>query len=325
MSLNQPKFDWYPEIEPYDSGFLRVSDLHQIFYEQVGNPNGKPVLFVHGGPGGGISPDHRRYFDPEHYRIILFDQRGCGRSQPFAEITENTTWELIGDIEKLREHFKVKQWHVFGGSWGSTLSLAYAINHSERVSALVLRGIFLCRRSELLWFYQEGANHLFPDRWEPYWNFIPADERSDMMAAYYKRLTSDNEDLRLQAAKRWSIWEGSTSHLLADPKAEEEFEDPRKALPFARIECHYFVNKAFFPSDNYLLENVHKVRKIPAQIVHGRYDVVCPLRSAWDLHKAWPEATLTIVPNSGHAASEPGTRSKLIEATDGFRGLKFHP
>lgn len=313
--------DFYPEIEPFKKGHLKVSELHNIYYEQVGNPKGQAVVFLHGGPGGGVSPDHRRYFDPKHYHIVLFDQRGCGQSTPHAELRENTTWDLVSDIEKLRQHVGVEKWHVFGGSWGSTLALSYAIKHSERVSGLLLRGIFLCRPSELQWFYQEGASQIFPDFWEKYWNHIPAAERGNMFQAYYKRLTHSDEKIRLDAARVWSQWEGSTSYLYVKPSAIEEFEDPHKALAFARIECHYFVNKAFFETDNYLLENVHKIRSIPGHIVQGRYDVVCPATSAWALHKAWPESKLEIIADAGHSASEPGIRSALITATDRFRGI----
>ncbi|HRO68017.1 MAG TPA: prolyl aminopeptidase [Pseudobdellovibrionaceae bacterium] len=289
--------------------------------EEVGNPKGQPVVFLHGGPGGGISPDHRRYFDPDHYRIILFDQRGAGQSTPIADLTDNTTWDLVSDIEKIREHFGISKWHVFGGSWGSTLALSYAIKHPERVSALLLRGIFLCRPSEIEWFYQEGASHIFPDVWEKYEAVIPPDERKDFVSAYYKRLTSEDRAVRLQAAKAWSQWEAATSRLYYDSKAVEEFEDPDYALSFARIECHYFMNNAFFETNNWLLENVHRIRKIPGWIVQGRYDVVCPARSAWDLHKAWPEAKFTIIADAGHAASEPGIRSALIEATEAAKTL----
>lgn len=285
-------------------------------------PDGKTRGFLHGGPGGGVNSDHRRYFDPSFYRIILFDQRGCGKSVPFADLRENTTWDLVQDIEKLRSHLGIEKWHVFGGSWGSTLALTYAITHPERVTALILRGIFLCRPSEIRWFYQEGASQLFPDLWEEYLKPIPLNERSNMVEAYYKRLTSPDEGVRLGAARAWSKWEGGTSYLLAKASAVEEFEDAEKALPFARIECHYFINNAFFPTDNYILENIQKIKKIPGVIVQGRYDVVCPARSAWDLHRAWPEAPLYIVPDAGHAASESGIRSALISATD---QMKNHP
>lgn len=313
--------EFFPEIEPFKTGRLKVSELHELYYEQVGNPLGRPVVFLHGGPGGGINSDHRRYFDPKHYHIILFDQRGCGKSTPHAELRENTTWDLVQDIEKIRALLNIEKWQVFGGSWGSTLALAYAVTLPERVSALVLRGIFLCRPSELNWFYQEGASHIFPDFWEAYLNEIPENERKNMFQAYYKRLTSPDEGIRLSAARAWSKWESATSYLFVKPSAIEEFDEPQKALAFARIECHYFVNKAFFSTDNYLLENIHKIRAIPGHIVQGRYDVVCPVTSAWALHRAWPESTIEIISGAGHAASEPGIRSSLIAATERFKPL----
>lgn len=308
--------DFFPEIQPYKTGFLKVSEIHNIYYEQVGNPQGRPVVFLHGGPGGGVNPDHRRYFDPKHYNIILFDQRGCGQSTPHAELKENTTWDLVNDIETLRAHLNVERWLVFGGSWGSTLALAYAETHPEKVLALILRGIFLCRPSEIKWFYQEGASHLFADYWDRYYNFIPAEERHDFVKAYYKRLTSPDADLRLTAARIWSQWESATSYLHVKKSAIEEYEDPHKALAFARIECHYFMNNAFFKTANFLLENISKIKKIPGHIVQGRYDVVCPLRSAWELHQAWGNSQLNIIADAGHSASEPGIRSALIEATE---------
>ncbi len=314
--------DFYPEIEPFRKGRIKVSELHEIYFEECGNPKGKPIIFLHGGPGGGTNSDQRRFFDPAHYRIILMDQRGCGQSAPFAELKENTTWDLISDIEKLRTHLQIDKWHVFGGSWGSTLALTYAIQHPAPVTALILRGIFLCRPSEIHWFYQEGASQIFPDLWEEYLKPIPANERHNMVAAYYKRLTSEDEQLRLSAARAWSKWEGATSYLLNKTSAVEEYENPHKALPFARIECHYFTNKAFFPSDNYILENISKIRHIPGVIIQGRYDVVCPLASAWSLYRAWPESEIKIIPEAGHAASEPGTRAALIEATDQMRKLQ---
>lgn len=311
--------DFYPEIEPYNSGMLRVSDLHQMYFEECGNPQGRPIVFLHGGPGGGLDPDYRRFFDPKHYRIVLLDQRGCGKSLPFAELKENTTWDLISDIEKLRTHLKIQEWLVFGGSWGSTLALAYAISHPEKVKALILRGIFLCRKEELKWFYQEGASWIFPDVWEKYRDFIPPEERGDFISAYSKRLTGPDEDLRLKAAQVWSTWEAATSKLIPKKDFIADYEDPHKALPFARIENHYFINGAFFKTDNYLLENVDKIRKIPARIIQGRYDVVCPAKSAWELNKAWPESELRIVGDAGHSASELGIRSELVQACDDFR------
>ncbi|MGH8127628.1 MAG: prolyl aminopeptidase [Gammaproteobacteria bacterium] len=309
----------YPEIEPFDTGFLKVSDLHTLYYEQCGNPEGKPVVFVHGGPGGGVNAKCRRFFDPEVYRIVLFDQRGCGRSTPNAELAENTTWHSVADIERLREHFGIERWQVFGGSWGSTLALAYAETHPERVSELVLRGIFLLRRSELEWFYQSGANTLYPDAWETYEAAIPEVERGDMMSAYYRRLTSDDKAVRTAAARAWSVWEGSTSFLLENEDYVAHTGEDAFAVAFARIECHYFVHGGFLEHEDQLLRNVDRIRAIPGVIVQGRHDVVCPLRSAWDLHRAWPEADLRIVPDAGHSAFEPGNTHELIEATDRFR------
>jgi proline iminopeptidase len=311
----------YPEIEPYDSGHLQVSAVHELYYEQCGNPKGKPVVFFHGGPGAGLIPDYRRFFDPAAYRVILFEQRGAGRSQPHASLDDNTTWHLVGDIERIREHFGVEQWLVFGGSWGSTLALAYAETHPERVTALVLRGIFLCRPKEIRWFYEDsqGASAIFPETWEQYVRIIPETERGDMINAYYKRLTSDDASVRLEAAQAWSIWEGSALRLLPDQKMIDDFSQPDKAIALARIECHFFVNNCFFDTDNYLIEHVDRIRHIPGVIVHGRYDIVCPVMNAWDLHRAWPEATLKIIPDAGHAATEPGIADALIQATDSFR------
>jgi proline iminopeptidase len=312
---------FYDPIEPYDEGMLAVSSIHTIYYEQSGNPQGKPVVFLHGGPGGGTTADYRRFFDPAAYRIILFDQRGSGKSTPYACLEENTTWDLVSDIEKLREHLGIDRWVVFGGSWGSTLSLAYAETHPERVKALVLRGIFLVRKAEIDWFYQRGANAVFPDFWEEYLNLIPVAERVDMVQAYYTRLTSKDEATRFAAAKAWSVWEGSTSKLYPDQNLIDDFAVPDKAVALARIECHYFLNNCFFDSENYLIENIAKIRHIPAVIVQGRYDMVCPIMSAWALHKAFPEAELVIVPDAGHSAFEKGNLSALIEATDKFKDL----
>lgn len=311
----------YDEIEPFDSGHLRVSDIHELYYEQCGNPNGKPVVFLHGGPGAGLSPEYPSFFDPEAYRVILFDQRGAGRSTPHASLDDNTTWHLVSDIEKLRQHFDVDQWLVFGGSWGSTLSLAYAVTHPERVTGLILRGIFLCRPKETRWFYEDsqGASAIFPETWEQYVSVIPEAERGDLISAYYRRLTSDDASVRMEAARAWSIWEGSALRLLPDQKMIDDFSEPEKAIALARIECHYFINNCFFDSDNYLLEQVDRIRHIPCVIVHGRYDIVCPFMSAWDLHKAWPEARLEIIPDAGHSVFEPGITDALIRATDDFR------
>jgi proline iminopeptidase len=311
----------FPPLEPYRTGRLRVSKLHTIYFEECGNPAGKPLVFLHGGPGGGIDPVYRRYFDPKLWRMVLFDQRGCGRSRPHAELRENTTWDLVADIEKLRERLDIEHWVVFGGSWGSTLALAYAETHPEAVKALVLRGIFLLRQSELDWFYQDGASHLFPDAWESYLEPIPPRERRDLMKAYYKRLTSKDRAVRKRAARAWSVWEGSTSKLRTDPALIQRFGGGRFADAFARIECHYFVNGAFLERDDQLLRDVGRIRHIPAVIVQGRYDVVCPMRSAWDLHRAWPEAELVVVPDAGHSMTEPGIRAELIAGTHRFAAL----
>jgi proline iminopeptidase len=309
----------YPPVEPYDQGRLAVTPLHTIYYEQCGNPQGAPVVFLHGGPGGGIVAAYRRFFDPTHYRVILFDQRGSGQSTPHAELEENTTWHLVADIERLRQHLGIESWIVFGGSWGSTLALAYAETHAERVRALVLRGIFLCRPKELRWFYQEGASAIFPDAWRAYVEAIPEAERADMLSAYHRRLTCDDADVRLAAARAWSVWEGSTSKLYPDQSLVDDFNEPDLALALARIECHYFVNNAFFETENYLIENVSKIRHIPTTIVQGRYDVVCPAMSAWELHEAFPEAELHIIPDAGHSAMEPGIASRLIETMNRLR------
>jgi proline iminopeptidase len=308
----------YPPIEPYAAGTLVVSDRHTLYFEECGNPQGKPVVLLHGGPGAGCSPNMRRFHDPSKYRIVLFDQRGSGRSTPHADLVENTTWDLVADIERLREHLGIDKWQVFGGSWGSTLALAYAETHPERVSELVLRGIFMLRRWELEWFYQEGASTLFPDAWEDYLKPIPQVERGDLISAYHRRLTSDDAAQRLAAAQAWSVWEASTSFLRQDPVFIDAHKGDAFALAFARIECHYFVNGGFFEVEDQLLRDAHKLRQIPGTIVHGRYDVVCPVRNAWDLFRAWPEANLSICPTSGHSAFEPEITDALVRATDGY-------
>ncbi len=308
----------YPEIEPFDQGFLQVSPLHTLYYEQSGNPQGKPVVFLHGGPGGGTNPKCRRFFDPAVYRIVLFDQRGCGQSTPHAELTDNTTWDLVADIERVRGHLGIDRWQVFGGSWGSTLALAYAQTHPGQVTEMVLRGIFMLRRQELEWFYQKGCDTLYPDAWETYLAAIPEAERGDLMSAYHRRLTSSDRTTRRDAARAWSVWEGATSFLWQDPSHIQSSGEDEFALAFARIECHYFVNGGFFEHDDQLLRNVDRIRHIPAVIVQGRYDVVCPIRSAWDLHRGWPEADLRIVQDAGHSAFEPGILHQLLEATDQF-------
>jgi proline iminopeptidase len=309
---------FYPEIEPYDHGMLDVGDGHHIYWELCGNPNGKPVVFLHGGPGGGCAPAQRRLFDPDKYRILLFDQRGCGRSKPYASLEANTTWHLVADIERLREMIGVDKWMVFGGSWGLTLALAYAQTHPERVTELVLRGIFLVRREEFRWFYQEGTSWIFPDFWQEFVEHIPADERGDLLSAYYRRLTSPDVGVQRAAAKVWSVWEGRTSRLIPDPELIARTGGDEFSYAFARIEAHYFVHDAWLTQGRGLIENVARIRHIPAVIVQGRYDVVCPVKSAWDLHAAWPESELVIVPDAGHSASEPGIIHELVSATDRF-------
>jgi len=311
---------FYPALRPYHRSYLRVSKLHQLYYEQSGNSKGKPVVFLHGGPGGGTNPAMRRFFNPSRYRIVLFDQRGCGASRPHAELRENTTWDLVADIEKLREHLGLERWMVFGGSWGSSLALAYTQTHPSRVTELVLRGIFLLRRSELEWFYQDplGAASVFPDLWEEYVAVIPADERHDMMRAYYRRLTSKRAATRARAAYAWSRWEGATSFLRPNPRYLAKFDDPDYAAAFARIEAHYFVNGGFLQRDDQLLRDADRLRNINGVIVQGRYDMLCPMRSAWDLHRAWPRSQLCIVADAGHSAMEVGIARELIGATNRF-------
>lgn len=312
--------DFYPAIKPYNTGFLKVSPIHEIYYEESGNPKGKPVVFLHGGPGGGTDAKMRRFFNPRKYRIVLFDQRGCGKSTPAANLVDNTTWHLVSDIEAVREKLGIDKWQVFGGSWGSTLALAYAQKHPARVTEIVLRGIFLLRRSELEWFYQnpEGAAQLWPDLWEDYLKPLSAAERADCMASYYKRLTSPDRNTLLEAARAWSVWESALSYFHMNTNYVLRAKDAEFAAAFARIECHYFVNGGWLEKETQLLDDVPKIRHIPAVIVQGRYDVVCPARSAWDLHKAWPEADLRIVPDAGHSAFEPSTARELVKATDRF-------
>ena len=306
----------FPPIDPYRAAFLPVSKLHTLFFEESGNPEGLPAVFVHGGPGAGCDPVHRRFFHPRRYRIVMFDQRGCGRSQPHAELQENTTWDLVADMERLRVHLGIDKWVVFGGSWGSTLALAYAERHPDRVLGLVLRGIFLLRTAEIRWFYQEGASWIFPDAWEDYLAAIPGEDRHDLVSAYYRRLTSPDPDVRLAAARAWSIWEARTSCLIENRDLVQKFHEPEKALAFARIECHYFVHRGFFERDDQLLLDARKIRHIPGSIVQGRYDVVCPMRSAWDLHRVWPEANFEVVPDAGHSAFESGIEARLVQATE---------
>lgn len=308
----------YPPIEPRVTGRLPVSSLHELYWEESGNPTGVPVVFVHGGPGAGTEPAHRRFFDPARYRIVLFDQRGSGKSTPHAELRENTTWHLVADMERLREHLGIDRWVVFGGSWGSTLGLAYAETHPDRCLALILRGIFLLRTAEIQWFYQEGASWIFPDAWEDYLAPIAGEERGDLVSAYYRRLTADDPAVRLAAARAWSVWEGRTSKLLLSDDLVDRYSGDQFALAFARIECHYFVHRGFFHRDDQLLVDAVRLKDIPGVIVQGRYDVVCPMRSAWDLHRAWPEAELVVVPDAGHSAFEAGIEAALVAAADRF-------
>jgi proline iminopeptidase len=308
----------YPDLAPYDSGMLAVDDRHALYWEQCGNPSGKPVVVLHGGPGGGCSPKMRRFHDPAKYRIVLFDQRGAGRSMPHADLVDNTTGHLVADIELLRGTLGIDRWQVFGGSWGSTLALAYAQAHPKRVTELVLRGIFMLRRWELQWFYQEGASRLFPDAWAHYIAAIPEAERGDLVAAFHRRLTSDDEATRLAAARAWSVWEGATSFLRVDQDFVAGHEDAAFALAFARIENHYFVNGGFFEVEDQLLRDAYRIVDIPGTIVHGRYDVVCPLQSAFDLHAVWPRAALVVTPTSGHSAFEAENVDALVKATDGY-------
>ena len=308
----------YPAIEPYDHGMLQVDQCHSLYYEQCGHPGGKPVVVLHGGPGGGCNAKMRCFHDPSRYRIILFDQRGAGRSLPHAELTDNTTWHLVADIERLRKALGVEVWQVFGGSWGSTLALAYAQTHPERVTELVLRGIFLLRQWEIDWFYQQGASRLFPDAWQHYIAAIPVAERVDLLAAFRRRLVSADHQERLTAAKAWSVWEAATSFLEQDPDFIHGHEDPAFALAFARIENHYFVHNGFLSSDGQLLDGAKQIAHLPGVIVHGRYDVVCPLQNAWDLHAVWPKAQLLISTRAGHSAFEPQTVDALVTSTDRF-------
>jgi proline iminopeptidase len=310
----------YPVIEPFNSGWLKVPGGHDIYFEECGTPSGKPALIVHGGPGGGCNPAMRRYHDPARYRIVLFDQRGCGRSTPYASLEENTTWDLVADMERLRNHLGIEAWQLCGGSWGSTLSLVYAETHPERVTSLILRGIFLLRKAELDWFYQEGCSWIFPEAFERYLAPIPPAERASMIEAYHRRLTSSDRATQLAAARAWSIWEGTTLSLLPDQERVQKFGNESYALAFARIECHYFINKGFFRSDNQLIENAGRIAQVPGTIIHGRYDVVTPVKNAWDLAKAWPQAELRIVPDSGHAMTEPGIVHEIVTATDKYAG-----
>jgi proline iminopeptidase len=306
----------YPEIEPFSSGWMATEGVHEIYFEESGARNGRPAVILHGGPGGATNPTMRRFFDPERWRSVLFDQRGCGRSRPHASLEENTTWRLIEDIERLREKLGIERWTVFGGSWGSTLALAYAITHPNRVDALVLRGIFLLTAKEIRWFYQEGASMIFPDAWDSFLEPIPEAERHDLLAAYHHRLTHPDREVRVAAARTWSQWEGDTISVRGPEGRPPKFDEPDFAVAFARIECWYFVNGGFMPEDGWLLNNVHRVRRIPAWIVQGRFDVVTPMDAAWRLKKAWPEARFDLIADAGHASTEPGIVDGLIRACD---------
>jgi proline iminopeptidase len=310
----------YPPIEPHRHGHLAVGQGHELYWEECGNPDGKPAVFLHGGPGAGCDTRARRFFDPARYRIILFDQRGCGRSQPHASLDHNTTWDLVADIEKLRGLLGIDRWQVFGGSWGSTLALAYAQAHAARVSELVLRGIFLLRKGELDWFYQQGASALYPDCWEYYLAPIPEGERGDLMHAFHRRLTGADREAAIAAARAWAVWEGSTSYLLTDVDNVRKWGEDDFALAVARIECHYFVNGGFLRDEQQLLDEVDRIRHLPAVIVQGRHDVVCPMMTAWDLHRVWPEADFRVVADAGHSAFEPGITDELVRATDRYAG-----
>ena len=318
-TLADPLGMLYPPIEPYHLGRLGVDARHDLYFEQSGNPNGRPVVFLHGGPGGGTDPKHRRFFDPEHYRIILFDQRGCGQSEPFASLEDNTTWHLVDDIEALRVHLGIEAWQVFGGSWGSTLAVAYAEAHPQRVTDLVLRGIFMFTTRESEWFYGSGTRMLFPDAWETFVSIIPEAERGDLVAAYYTRLTGDDPQIRAEAARAWSLWESRVAMLIADEATLAHCEDPGFTLAFARIECHYFLHGGFLADETQLLDNTDKIRHIPTTIVHGRYDVICPVENAWCLHRCLPQSELVIVDDGGHSAFEPGVAAALRAATDRHR------
>jgi len=311
-----PRRDLYPAIEPYQSEMVRVSPLHTLYVEQCGNPRGRPALALHGGPGGGISPEMRRFFDPKRYRVVLMDQRGCGRSTPHAELRDNTTWDLIADIERVREKLGIDKWLVFGGSWGSTLALAYAAKHPERVAALVLRGVFLLTKAEIAWFYQNGAGNVFPDAFERYVSVIPENERGDLVSAFHKRLTSPDREERIRAARAWSRWEGETISIAGPSALPTRFNEDRFVEAFARIECHYFVNHGFFDSDGWLLQQAPRYRHIPGRVVHGRYDMCTPLASAWALSRVWPAANLEIIHDAGHSSLEPGIVDALVRGTD---------
>lgn len=312
-----PQTHYYPPVEPFAVHTIDVGDGYLLHVEECGQPDGIPAVFLHGGPGAGCESAHRGFFDPAVYRIVLFDQRGCGRSRPHAALESNTTWDLVADIERIRELLGIERWLVFGGSWGSTLGLLYAQTHPKRVTALIVRGVFLCREQEIRWFYQEGASWVFPDYWQDFLAPIPPQERGDLMRAYYRRLTGSDAQLRLAAAKAWSLWEGRTATLRENASVAAHFADPAVALSLARIECHYFVHQAFL-RPNQILDDAHRLAAIPGVIVQGRYDLICPMHSAWDLHQAWPTADFQVIPDAGHSAFEPGIRAALTAATDHF-------
>lgn len=320
MTLSKPVYEHalYPEIAPYHTGMLRVSDTHEMYFEECGNPDGKPVVYLYGGPGFRCTAGCRRYFDPKAYRIMLFDQRGCGHSRSHASLIDNTTWHLVSDMEALRAHCNIDKWQVFGGSWGATLGLAYAQTHPDRVTELILRGLFTLRRSELEWYYQDGASHVYPDLWEAFLAPIPEDERGDLMAAYYRRLTGDDKAKQIECARAWTIWEDSTTSLWPDPIEPPSAESDRMSLAFARIECHYFINGGFFDPDDQIIRNLHRIKHIPTVLVQGRFDMCTPARTAWEIHKSWPDADFHLVDDAGHAGSEPGIRHELLCATDRF-------
>lgn len=317
--MSEPRRTLYPEIEPYETGMLDVGEGHSLYFERVGTPGAKPAVFLHGGPGGGMSPSHRRQWNPDLYDVLLFDQRGCGKSLPFAEIEHNDTWRIVEDIERLRTMCGHDAWQVFGGSWGATLALAYAQKYPERTSEIILRGVFLARQKEKDWLYSHGASEIMAEQWDSFSGLIPEAERGDLVQAYYNRLTSDDEATRLAAAREWSLWEGNVATLLPDPDLLDAFADPSKAVPFARICAKYFLDD-FYLEEAQLLRDVGRIKHIPGIIVQGRHDICCPPTSAWELKKAWPEADLWIVDDGGHAASEPGIVDGLVRATDRLAG-----
>jgi proline iminopeptidase len=316
-----PKHILYPPIEPYATGRLRVSDLHELFYEEVGNPKGHPAVFLHGGPGVGILPDYRRFFDPHKYRVVLADQRGCGQSTPHAELRENTTWDLVEDLEKVRRHLGIDRWVVFGGSWGSTLGLCYSISHPQHVKGIILRGIFLARPSETVWSHKHGMSEIYPDEWERFQSLVPVEKRGDMVKAYYELLTGDDKEVQLKAAHAWDRWESAAMTLYPDPAALEAFDEPHRAISIGRIECAYTYHNFFMKSDDWIIENAHRIRDIPCRLVQGRYDVICPMRAAWDLHKALPKSELHIIHDGAHSPLDPGMVDQLIQASIDFQTL----